>query len=587
VITPRLAWVLPEPIADPPAFDGFGAPVATLLARRGIRDAEQLRRFLAAGIDELPPISVMADADRALARIDQALETGERIAIWGDYDADGMSAVAVWIVALRRLGIEPDRYVPSRLAEGYGLSARGIEALAARGVRLIITCDCGVGNAAEIAGARRLGIDVVVTDHHLPPAELPPAAAVVDPHRLDCPYPDPDLTGAGLAFRLAGELLRRRSVPTTDLAALAAIGTVADVAPMTGESRAIVRLGLAELAATDRAGLRALLRRAVADPDAPTGRELAFTIAPRVNAAGRIDEAELAIALLVEEDPQRADELAEQLEAVHRRRRELSAAAIEEARRLVDGEEATSPLAIRNDGWAPGIIGLVAGRLADLLARPVAIATLVGDELRGSVRAPLDFHVARALDACAVHLTKLGGHAAAGGFSALPAAWDEFATAFSSLARPYPNGTAPLRAADSLAVDLVLPAARLGWPLQAELDRLAPYGPGHAEPILAVTGLRVGEARRVGDGEAHLLLRMRRGHETLDAIAFGMPPDRPLPAPETLVDLVGTLEADRFEGQPRLRLRVLDYADAEASPLLARRARPAAAELRVAPIGAG
>jgi len=590
VIAPRLPWILPEPIGDPPVFDGFGAPVATLLARRQIRDPEQLRRFLATRLDDLPPISVMADADCALARIERALQAGERIAIWGDYDADGMSAIAVWIVALRRLGVDPDRYVPSRLAEGYGLSERGLAELAAGGVRLVVTCDCGVGNAAEIAAARRLGLDVIVTDHHLPPAQLPPAVAVVDPHRLDCPYPDQDLTGAGLAFRLAAELLRRRGLPTTDLAALAAIGTVADVAPMTGESRAIVRLGLAELGATRRAGLRALVQRAAADPDAPTGRDLAFGIAPRVNAAGRIDEAELAIALLVEEDAQRASELAERLEEVHRRRRDLTAAALEEARALVAGDAATTPLLVRTDAWAAGIIGLVAGRLSEELERPVGVATLVGDELRGSVRAPDDFHVTRALDACATHLTKRGGHAAAGGFSLAAESWPALVEAFGALPRPFPAGASVVVAPGrGLRIDLVLAASWLGWELQAELERLAPYGPGHPEPTLAVTGLRVGEARRVGDGDAHLLLRMRRGNETVDAIAFGTPAERPLPEPGSLLDLVGMLEADRYEGQPRLRLRVLDYADAAASPLRDRRPAPSirvAAEVPLPAAGA-
>lgn len=577
MIAPRLEWLLPEPIDHPPPFDGFGAPVATLLARRGIRDHRQLERFLATGLDALPPIETMADAPVALNRIERAIASDERIAIWGDYDADGMSAVAVWIVALRRLGVEAARYVPSRLAEGYGLSVAGMEQLAGQGIGLVITCDCGVGNASEVAVAAQLGIDVVVTDHHLPPAQLPPAVAVVDPHRLDCPYPDPDLTGAGIALRLAAELLHRRGLPATDLAALAAIGTVGDVAPMTGESRAIVRLGLAELASTQRAGLRALVQRAAADPGAPSGRDLAFGIAPRVNAAGRIDEAELAIALLVEEDPVRAEELAEQLEEVHRRRRALTRAALDEAARIVGSEARSAPLAVRNDGWAPGIIGLVAGRLADTLGSPVAVATLVGEEVRGSVRAPADFHVGAALDACADHLSKRGGHAAAGGFSLAPGAWDAFATAFSALPPAFPIEAEPVAtrvavcSGRAVEVDLVLPATYLGWELHGELERLAPWGPGHPEPVLAVTGLRVGQARRVGEGEAHLMLRMRRGHETLDAIAFGVPPERPLPDGGAKVDLVGTLEADRYEGQPRLRLRVLDYADADASPLRGRR----------------
>ncbi|MDP9244536.1 MAG: DHH family phosphoesterase, partial [Chloroflexota bacterium] len=263
MIAPRLEWLLPEPRLDPPAFVGFGPPVATLLARRGFLDDAQLDRFLNAGLEALHDVGVMADATVAIDRIDAAIAAGERIAIWGDYDADGMTAVVVWVVALRALGVEAVRYVPSRLAEGYGLSTPGLERLAGDGVRLVITCDCGIRNVAEVEEARALGIDVIVTDHHLPGPLLPRAVAVVDPHRADCPYPDLDLTSAGLAYKLASALLARRGIGADGLAAIAAIGTVADMAPMTGESRAIVRLGLAELAATSRPGLRALLARAV------------------------------------------------------------------------------------------------------------------------------------------------------------------------------------------------------------------------------------------------------------------------------------------------------------------------------------
>ncbi|HET7636877.1 MAG TPA: single-stranded-DNA-specific exonuclease RecJ [Candidatus Limnocylindria bacterium] len=579
MIPPRHPWLLPEPLLDPPRFEGFGAPMATLLARRGFRDDDELRRFLEAGISQLHDVVLMADAGVALDRLDAALSAGERIAIWGDYDADGMTAVAVWMLALRALGADPLRYVPSRLAEGYGLSAAGLSELAARGVTLVMTCDCGVVNVAEVEHARGLGVDVIVTDHHMPQAVLPRAVAVVDPHRADCGYPDPDLTGAGVAYKLACALLARHRAGAPDLAALAAIGTVADMAPMTGESRAIVRLGLEELAATERAGLRALLARACENPSLPTGRDLAFGIAPRINAAGRIADVELAIDLLLATDAEEAERLAEELEEVHRRRRALTTSAIEEARQLLDSEGAAGAttadggIALRNDSWPAGILGLVAGRLCDRLGRPVAAVSLVGDELRGSVRAPEDFHVAEALAACADHLTKRGGHAGAGGFSLSPEAWEVFRERFAALPRPYPSSLpATLRAAGAIAVDLVLPASHLGWPLADEIGRLAPFGPGHVEPILAVTGLRVLDARRVGADGRHLSLRMGRGLETFDAIAFDAAPERPLPDVGTPLDLVGTLERDRFGGLPRLRIRTLDYAHSDASPLVARRA---------------
>lgn len=576
MILPRLEWLLPEPVPEPPTFAGFGRPVATLLARRGFRDDAQLNRFLHAGESSLHDTSLMADADVALERIERAIAAGERIAIWGDYDADGMTAVVVWVLALRALGVEPLRHVPSRLAEGYGLSRPGLERLRAAGARLVITCDCGVVNVAEVEEARDLGIEVIITDHHLPSGPLPRAVAVVDPHRPDCTYPDPDLTGAGIAFKLASALLARRGRSAADLAGVAAIGTIADMAPMTGESRAIVRLGLAELAATSRPGLRALLARSAETPAEPTARDLAFGVAPRINSAGRIAEAELAMSLLLEDDAAAAERIVDELEGVHVERRAITASTVDEARAMAAEARGDGPLALVGEGWAPGVLGLVATRLVESLGRPVAVAAPVDDELRGSVRAPADFHVALALEACAALLLKRGGHPAAGGFSLRRADWPAFVAAFAALPRPFPAdpGRAALRAT-ALEIDLVLPAAHLGWPLADEIARLAPFGPGHVEPLLAVTGLLVAEARRVGSTGDHLSLRMRRGAEVFDAIGFGMPADRPVPEPGAAIDLVGTLERDLFQGLPRLRLRVADYADTAASPLLARRAAAA------------
>lgn len=571
MIEPRRPWLLPEPIPEPPTFSGFGPAVGTLLARRGLLTDADLDRFLGRGT--LHPLTAMADAEVALERIDRAVADGERIAIWGDYDADGMTAVVVWTLALRALGAEPLRYVPSRLAEGYGLSAGGLRSLRARSVSLVVTCDCGVSNVDEVELANAIGLDVVITDHHLPGPMLPRAVAVVDPHRADCHYPDPDLTGAGLAWKLASELAARHGLSVPDLAGVAAIGTVADVAPMTGESRVIVQLGLAELARTTRPGLRALLTRACERPDAPTARDIGMTIAPRINAAGRIAESELAMDLLVEEDVARADVLADELEAVHHRRRELTKEAVEAAGALVDALPAGSgPLAVRDDSWPAGIVGLVAGRLADRLLRPIAAVTLVGEELRGSVRAPADFHVAQALAACATHLGKRGGHAAAGGFSCTLPAWDGFLAAWQALPRPFGDRRISTVTPDgALAIDLVVPARLVGWPLVGELGRLAPFGPGHPEPLLAIAGLTVGDARRVGASGRHLSLRMRRGAETIDAMAFSHPTDAPLPETGDAVDLVGTLERDTWQGEARLRIRVVDLAHAAASPLRDRR----------------
>ena len=580
MIGPRFNWRLPEPLPDPPSFDGFTAPVATLLARRGFSDQAGVDRFIGEDTAGLHPLTAMADAARALDRLEDALGRRERIAIWGDYDADGMTAVAVWLLALRELGAEPMRYLPSRLAEGYGLSRAGLEALRVASAGLVVTCDCGVANVEEIAYAREIGLDVIVTDHHLPGARLPDAVAVVDPHRADCGYPEKDLTGAGIAFKLASALLASHGRAVPELAALSAIGTVADMAPILGENRAIVRLGLDALAHTPRAGLRALVARAATQPNRPTVRDLAYGIAPRLNAAGRIAEAELAIALLLAEDRDEAEGLADELEAVNRRRQALTREAVDHALALIAGDaDGDSPLVVRHDDWAPGIVGLVAGRLCDLLGRPVAAVTSIGEEVRGSVRAPSDFHVAQALAACAAHLTKLGGHPAAGGFSATQAGFDVFAEAFRAFPRPFPADLAPPEPVEraALDVDLVLPSRYLGWSLCEEVERLAPFGTGCPEPLMAITGLVVADVRRVGSDEGHVVLRMLRGAESFDAIAFDTPPDRELPSRGMRLDLVATLETDRWLGEPRMRLRVRDYAETDASPIAERRRVPASA----------
>ena len=576
VIAPRLEWLLPDPVAEPPTFTGFGRPVSTLLARRGFRDDAGLQAFLQAGAGALHDLSRMADADRALDRIDEALRAGERIAIWGDYDADGMTAIVVWVEALRRLGADPVRYVPSRLAEGYGLSESGLRELSASGVQLVITCDCGVSNAAEVEVARALGLDVVITDHHLPPAVLPRAVAVVDPHRPDCAYPDVDLTGAGLSYKLAAALLARHGLPTDGLAAVAAIGTIADMAPMTGESRAIVRLGLDELARTSHAGLRALLARSCESPGQPTARDLAFGVVPRINAAGRIADAEVAMSLLLETDPTRADAMADELELVHERRREMSKVAIDAARLLAEAIPGEAPLVIRDDAWAPGLLGLVAGRLADDLARPVVAAALVGDEVRGSVRAPVDFHVAAALEACAAHLTKRGGPRSG--------RWIQRASlvvggvrgrvrsprtaARRGIGRRGPASRPPAgRPRSSIAV----PRLGTGRTSSAASRRTAPDISSRSLPSPGcASAASAGSARMRPTSHSACCA----GSSPSTRSAFGMDAERSLPDEGALVDLVGTLERDTFGGMARLRLRVLDYADAAASPLLTRRTVP-------------
>jgi len=568
VVEPRLRWIFPEPLTLEPGLRaagerlGLSLRLTELLAARGLRDAAELEAFFADPAAGLHDPRLLPDSGKFLARIVEARRSGERVMVFGDFDADGLTGLAIMTLALRRLGLTVEPYVPSRLEEGHGLSVAAVERASAVGATVIITVDCGTTSVAEIAAANTVGIDVLVTDHHRVPAVLPAAVAVVNPHRPDAAYPDRRLTGSGIALKLAQLLLADDADgpgAALDLTDLAAIGTVADVAPVLGENRSIARLGLERIRGGRRPGIAALLARAGIEAAGADLETIGFAIAPRLNAAGRIGEAAEAARLLLAEDPAEAAVLADRLEAANRTRRDLTRTAIEEARRAVggDGGDATtggpSATLVRGD-WPVGIVGLVASKLADDLGRPAIVGANLGATVRASCRSDGVLDLGATLAGCADLLIRHGGHAGAAGFELPVERWEAFRERFLVLAAV--GGATDRRPVARL--DLAVPAAAVGYDLQRELARLAPCGPGNPDPLVAILGLTVTRVRAATGG--HTQLTLRRVRDVLDGIAFDRGDLAGQVAEGDRLDVVGRIVSRRFGGLETLQIEIRDVA---------------------------
>jgi len=561
VLEPRARWVFPNPVdVDPQLLEtglglGLSARVIDLLARRGIATPEELRSFLGPAVESLHDPRRLPDAAAFAARIEVARAGRERVIVFGDFDADGITGLAVLTIALRRLGVDAQPYVPSRLDEGHGLSLAAVEAATAQGAGAIITVDTGTSSVSEVAAAQARGIDVLITDHHRVPAVLPPAIAIVNPHRDDAIYPDRRLAGSGVAFTLARLLLGDAA---HDLADLAAIGTVADVAPVLGENRAIVRLGLDRIRGTAgpvRPGIAALLAAAnVANADVDL-ETLSFAIAPRLNAAGRVGEAMDAARLLLAEDPAEATELAATLQSANVVRRDLTRTAIAEARVSVDAVDEL-PATIVRGPWPVGIVGLVASRLSEERRRPAIVGSELGATIRASARSDGRLHLADALATLSDLLIRHGGHAGAAGFEIETDRWDAFRERFMALAA----ATEPADPEPSIDLALALPALGVGYDLWRELLRLEPVGIGNPEPLVAIMGLTVVRAREAAGGHSQLVLRRER--DVLDGIAFGWPELASAVREGDRIDVVARLASRRFGGIESLQLEIRDAAPA-------------------------
>lgn len=554
-------WNLPAAAPSTAALEkaGYPALLAAVLAAHGIEDVPAAAEFLR--IEESLSLSpfLMKDMDRAASRIDRALRAGEHMAVFGDYDVDGITATAILVDYLRRRGGQVSHYIPRRIEDGYGLSADAMRTLHERGVSLVITVDCGITGVEEVDFAATLGMDVVVTDHHECKDELPRAAAVVDPHRPDCPYPFKHLAGCGVALKLvlalggeeqAEELLTR-------YCPLAAVGTVADVMRMAGENRTIVARGLAHITDNDFIGLQALLRETGLDQKEITSVQIGYVLAPRINAAGRMGEADRAAELMLCKDPATARALARELCELNRQRQaveqEIYAQAIEMIETLPTDER--HALVLADHQWHQGVVGIVASRLSEKYACPSFMIHISGHTGKGSCRSWGGFNLFAALEECSDLLLGFGGHELAAGFTIEEDKIPAFRRRMNQCVLRFMGGRP---AASALDVDVVLRRPELVtlWEVE-QLRRLEPYGNGNERPLFSLLGVTLDRIQGVGQNR-HLKLRLSKGTAQMEGIFFSVTPQQcPCQAGER-VDVAFYLQVNEFRGSRTVQLQVVD-----------------------------
>ena len=566
---PEWALTLQRDLGLPPLL-------ARIMANRGFSAPREAEAFLHPKLSDIEDPFAMRDMDRAVERLSRALRGGERIAVFGDYDIDGLTATALALRLFRWLGAEADSYIPHRVNEGYGLNIPALEALAKRGVRVVLTVDNGVTSLEEVDHANRLGMDVVVTDHHLPGEQLPRAAAVVDPHRADCSYPCPDLAGVGVMFKLAHALTKHLSRPAEEAKAflrenldLVGIGSIGDIVPLLGENRILAYFGLKEARRSKKAGLRAMLdllglARAELSP-----RAVGFVIGPRINAAGRTEHADIALELLMTEDEVRAREIVRRLDRLNEERRRIEADIFEEAVEVIEADaelKAAPVIVVAGQGWHHGVVGIVASRLLERYGRPVVVVGLEADRAKGSARSVAGFDIVAALEACSRHLTEFGGHAAAAGMELKPDRLGVFRQAITAFALERLGG-APLR--PQLAIDVEARLEDLTPEAIEALRGLEPHGLGNPKPVVLLRGVRLTEPARIV-GTNHLRLTLSESGRALGAIGFGMGRHAAwLRRHGGALDVVGEPSIDEFNGRrtPQLELNDIRPSSPQARPL--------------------
>jgi single-stranded-DNA-specific exonuclease len=510
--------------------------VAQLLICRGIRDANTAREFLDPKLTDLRDPNLLPNCAAAAERLHQAIRDGRRITVYGDYDVDGMTGTAILLKCLRILGTEANYYVPSRINEGYGLNQEAVRSLAERGTQVLVTVDCGIASVAEAETARELGIDLIVTDHHEPAERLPDAQAIVHPSLPGQDYPFAGLSGAGVALKLAWALCQQASGAKRvnprmrdfliSAVGLAAMGTVADVVPLIDENRVLVRHGLVSLKEKPGLGLEALMRITELDSKpALDAEDIGFVLGPRLNAAGRLGQAQLAIELLSTDRPDRAEELAQYIHGLNESRQKLERsiylAANKQVKEQFNAEE-NAALVLADRGWHPGVIGIVAGRLAERHHRPTIL--IAQDQLgikpgTGSCRSVPGFDLHAALGQCTEYLRGHGGHAAAAGLTIDDQRVDEFRAAFCEVAEQ--EITEELRVAE-LNIDAEAPLSAFTLKVVNQIEQLGPFGQSNSRPLLCTSGVSLAEPPRpIGSGGHHLSLKLTQHNVTLRAVAFG------------------------------------------------------------------
>ena len=514
-LVPQRRWIIPQAVGGD-APDGIPSLVAQILRARGLADSD-MPAFLTPHLtNDGPP---MLDLDRAVDRLRRALAARERIVVYGDYDVDGIAGSAILVRAFRHFNVAVSAYIPNRYEEGYGLNAAALRQLAADGATVVLTVDCGVTAVAEAALARELGIDLIITDHHHPPAVLPDAYALVNPRRPGDVSPDKDLAGAGVALRLARALLGdlAYAVKEDELLQLCALATVADVVPLRAANRAIVTAGLVALNKAPITGVRALVDRAGLKLGRINASDIGFGLGPRLNAAGRINDAQDALRLLLTEEQPEAKVLADKLEERNLERQRLTNDVVRGAREAAIAYPDGWVTVVAAPEWQAGIVGLAASRLVEDRGRPAIVIAIDGDEGKGSCRSISSVHIAEALDRCDDLLIKHGGHAMAAGFSIKAQDIDAFRERLDAVVREMLGGVRPV---PSLSVDAAIDPETLTPRLALELAMLEPCGALNPRPHLLLRDVRVYGIRQVGADADHLRCKILIGKFTFDAMAF-------------------------------------------------------------------
>lgn len=556
----QISTVDPEIVGKLTNELGLSPLLARLLVIRGVDEPERARRFLSPALAHLHDPFQMADMRAAVERLERAITRGEKILIYGDYDVDGTMAVVVLLTALRTLGAKVDAYIPDRLTDGYGMRIPVVEQAHAQGVRVVLSVDTGVREHEVLARGRELGLDCIVTDHHLPDDHLPPACAILNPRRADCAYPEKSLAGVGVAFKLAQALLgpRMNARRLESYLKIVCLGTIADVVPLVGENRIISHFGLAGLREPMHPGLAALLAVSGLGGGEVSTYDVGFRIAPRINAAGRMESARDVIELFTTVDAVRAREIAGRLDSLNSERQRVESGILEAILKEMEARperKQRHSLVFAGDGWHRGVIGIVAQRVVDRFYRPTLVLGMEDGVAVGSGRSIRGFHLLEALTQCSDLFDRFGGHAQAAGF-ALPAGRvADLETRFEAWAR------SKLTAEDLepvLRVDAEATLADLTSELYAQLQGLEPHGFGNPTPVFVARGVRLLAAPRVLK-EKHLKLRVGQGAVSFDALAWRMAERAAELTLGRLLDLAFTVEENSYQGVNSLQLVVKDW----------------------------
>ena len=532
---------------------GYAPLAAMVLASRGIGDDRQARAYLDCNAPLLDPF-LMTDMDKAAGRVGLAMSRGEKIAVFGDYDVDGITATCLLTDFLRRHGADVVSYIPGRLEEGYGLNPIAIHQLHAEGVKLIVSVDCGINAVSEAELCKQLGIDLVITDHHECKQTLPAAVAVVDPHRCDGGYPHKNLSGVGVAFKLASALCGSQETVLEEYADMVCLGTVADVMPLQGENRVFVARGLESLAHTKRPGIAALMAECGCAPETVSASSIGFMLAPRINAAGRMGQIDLAVELFLTDDPDKAAEAARGLCELNRQRQAVESEIYRQAVSMLPMGKPPEAIVLADESWHQGVVGIVASRIAEEYACPTFLICLDGEHGKASSRSHGGFNLFASLSALSPLLESYGGHELAAGFTISRANIPEFRRQICALAAQYYTDDVPRTVLD---VDCAVSPELLTLHNVDSLQMLEPCGNGCPKPVLMMKNLTIDRISMVGGGR-HMRLRLCSGHTYPNAIYFSANPQTVSIQPGDLVDVAFTPQVNEFRGTRTVQMNVID-----------------------------